>query len=131
MYSFILHGYSEKTCWSSRTNAVDCNNHQKLLLFYNNSSCWVLIVIITYGIFLKEVSQFDVTPYSWNFASCPFLSVLITTDMHLSKKRGFVIVWANVFWFLFQFFYHLLCNSPSVVYITNIHAYSTLKVYVS
>ena len=84
--SFILHWYKEKPCWSSGTNAMDCNNHGKLLLSYNNSFYCVLIVIITYGIFLKQVSKFDVTPYSWNFESCAFLSVLITLDMYLSKK---------------------------------------------
>ena len=129
--NFILHWCKEKPCWSSGANAMDCNNHRKLLLSCNNNSYWVLIVIITYGIFLKQVSQFDVTPYSWNFASCPFLSVLVSIDMHLSKKRGFVILWANVFWFLFQFLCHLLRNSPSVVYITHIHPYCTLIVYVS
>ena len=110
---------------------MDCNNQRKLLLSYNNSSYWVLFLIVTYGTFSKQVSKFDVIPYSWNFESFPFLSVLKTLDFYLSKNRGFVIFGDNFFKFLFHFLCHFLRKSPSVFYITDMHAYFTLKVYVS
>ena len=98
---------------------MDCNNHRKLLLSYNNSFYCVLIVIITYGMFLKQVSKFGVTPYSWNFESCTLLLVLLTLDKYL---------WQNMVLSYFERIFLTFCSIFCVTFYVTHPVFSILEI---
>ena len=69
-----------------------------------NSSYVPSTVTVMYGTFLKRIQNFRNMPFSKNIELCVTVSVLEAVDVHLSDKKGLMVI-GKYFFFKFCSFY--------------------------
>ena len=77
-----------------------------------NSSYVPSTVTVMYGTFLKRIQNFRNMPFSKNIELCVTVSVLEAVDVHLSDKKGLMVIGKYFFQILFHFTGQLLRKSP-------------------